>query len=134
MQFNLDTAAPLEVNIRRYLTLVRVENPEHYRVLTFSLYTELCNALTDIRIALKCAPFSHYYKDGEIPIALFNKTIGDLKKVGIIGTCKGGEEVFLSDFAWELYQTKRTPQAPIDTVRAPRRPKSALYPFGEVKS
>jgi hypothetical protein len=124
MQYVLNTSMPLEDHIQRYLTAVRVENPEHYRVPVFTLYVELKEALIRGDGSKVFYP-SRYFRTWELPVALFNKTIGDLKKVGIIGAAKGGEEVFLSNAAWELY-TKNHAVNPFDA------PASSTTPSTEV--
>lgn len=127
----------LEHNIRTYLTEARKTNPTNYRVKTFDLFSNLQRQI-DISIGSIPVGFiiplhwdytSPDYRRkrlvesvmsksaglcGRIPVALFNKTIGDLKKVGIIGTCKGGEEVFLSDAAWQLHERLKVASAQFD--------------------
>ncbi len=106
MKFEYDISQLFEQNLRAYLTAARESNPTVYRVTAFMLFSDLN--------ASRAAAWVDFYKrnplqrrpatpDYGITATTFNKTIGDLKKVGIIGTCKGGEEVFLSNAAWELH-------------------------------
>src|SRR5260370_37873612 len=103
MQYALNTHVSLEENIQNLLTVIRLNNPKNYRVRTFNLYTDIKNVLRQgERYPDGTSIFqpSRYFRTQDLPVAVFNKTIGDLKKVGIIGTTKGGEELFLSDVAW----------------------------------
>jgi hypothetical protein len=102
MQYLFDTSIPLEEHIQSYLTSVRLENPLAYRVPVFTLYTELKEALLNSngKTFPKIFYPTRYFKTWDLPVAVFNKTVGDMKRAGIIGTCKGGEEVFLSNAAF----------------------------------
>ncbi len=105
LQYEFNLLIPLEQNIQSYLTAVRKANPEEYRVTMFTLFTNL-NAARVVAISRwrnRHTGRADWPQDTGIAVATFNKTIGDLKKVGIIGTCKGGEEAFLSNAAWELH-------------------------------
>jgi len=109
MSFAFDLNKPLEQNVQSYLTAVREADSVNYRVTMFALYTDLKKSMATVISSIPpkhgIVLYRNYYRDNDIPVAFFNKTIGDLKKVGIIGTCKGGEEVFLSNAAWELHVT-----------------------------
>ena len=100
--FEFDLLKPLEWNIQSYLEQVRLANPKSYRVRMFDIFTGINAARAIAFTAKKDARGYDSRLDYGIPVAVFNKTIGDMKKVGIIGTAKGGEEVYLSDAAWEL--------------------------------
>jgi hypothetical protein len=104
IQFVFDLHKPLEQNIQSYLTAVRESNPAEYRVTMFMLLTCLNAAKTAAWTIYRSKPLGRMAgSDPGIPVAVFNKTVGDMKRAGIIGTCKGGEEVFLSNAAWDLY-------------------------------
>ena len=100
--FNFDSQAPLEDNIQSYLTSIR-PNPFASQVSMFELYTEMNEALH--RLDAMSTDSSRYYRSRNILVATFNKTIGDLKKVGIVAQNRGGE-VYLSEAAWQLYRDK----------------------------
>jgi hypothetical protein len=97
--FKFDNTKPLEYNVREYLTYVRRMNPTNFHVQTFQLYTDLSDAVTS------ALPNQNLYRfrDAGLPVAAFNKTIGDMKKAGIVGTTKNSQEVFLSDIAWDNF-------------------------------
>lgn len=100
MPFKFEFHQSLEQNIRECLTIVREENPDRYCVPMLLLYSWMANAASGVR-------WGPYYKTGEITAAVFNKAIGDLKKVGIVRTAKNSAGVFLSDDAWEMYLAKK---------------------------
>jgi hypothetical protein len=98
MSFKFDNTKTLDYNVREYLTDVRQMNPTNYRVRKFKLYTDLNNAM-----ASKTPLWAKRNRDGsliDLPVAVFNTIIGDMKKVGIIKTAHDSQEVFLSDDAW----------------------------------
>jgi hypothetical protein len=118
-----DKAMRLEDLIRTHLTTVRKQNPTNYMVSTLALYELVASW-------------------NELPTGHFNKIIGDMKRVGIVGTAnttKGGALVFLSDVAWQSYERKNgivpvappvEPQPQIDwaKVSQPKKVRS-LSPF-----
>ncbi len=105
MQFTFDIHVPLEINVQSYLTSVR-NNPFTFQVAMFDLYT-IMNA------TLSAVPWDYTqntrYRSRIIQAATFNKTIGDLKKVGIVSQAKNGG-LYLSDAAWELRQQSQAPK------------------------
>lgn len=104
--FRFDYSKLLEHNIREYLTDLKLRVPETPRVLMFKLYTDLSNSLASLRYPIsKFTPAPPLYKTFSIPAALFTKTIGDMKKIGIVGTAKDSQQVFLSDSAWDEYRS-----------------------------
>lgn len=121
MNFSFDVRKTLERNIESYLTAVRESNPQEYRITMFMLFTRL-NCSRTAAFILKQRELGQREltsPDSGIPVAVFNKTIGDMKRVGIIGTCKGGEEVFLSNAAWELHVKEEAWRAPSEESTTP---------------
>ena len=47
------------------------------------------------------------YGNATITARFFNSIISDMKRVGIIGTARGGEVVFLSPYSWKTELRKR---------------------------
>jgi hypothetical protein len=90
--FTYNPYQSLERNVQSYLTAARKANPTHYRVPTFTVYT-------DIQESAAAGPPRNPVAT-VISAAQFNKCVGDLRRVGIVGTAKGGDEMFLSDAAW----------------------------------
>jgi hypothetical protein len=84
--FRFDLRRSVENNIKRYLIEFREANPQTYRVKMFTLYTDISTTASD-----------------EVPAAVFNQIISDLKRVGIVRTAQDSQEVYLSDAAWELH-------------------------------
>ena len=79
------TTQQLERFIRAYLTLHREKHP-FAAVSTLVLF----NSVETHMVGTTAAQF--------------NKTVGDLKRTGIVGTAKGGEALFLTDAAWNMHQ------------------------------
>jgi hypothetical protein len=104
--FQYDTHKSLEQNIREYLTDYRLSNAPNFRVPMFALYTKMGEGFSNLSAAV------------------FNKVIGDMKKAGIVQTIHG-QEVFLSDAAWQLY-CKTPHKAPVKI--------DSSNPFGGVRS
>ena len=100
MPFTFDFHQSLEQNIRECLTIVRKENPDRYCVPMLLLYSWMANAVSGVQ-------YGRYYKTGEITAAVFNKAIGDLKKVGIVRTAKNSAGVYLSDDAWAMHLAEK---------------------------
>ena len=108
MSFKFNEQAPLEHNVQAYLTeltqsALRCPFDSKY-ISMFDLYTELNNALA--KVPYDYTNLSRYYKSRSILAATFNKTIGDLKKVGIVAQSKEG--LYLSDAAWQAASTGGT--------------------------
>lgn len=96
--FQFNHCVALEHNVTNYLTDLRLDSPAAYSILTFKLYTDL-----RMGAASRSKEVFNLYKSGDIPAALFNKTIGDLKKIGIVRTAKDSQYISLSDIAWAEY-------------------------------
>lgn len=84
------TQQQLEKYIRKFLTVQRGNHPRDYTVTTLVLYTII-------------------EKTFGSTAGQFNKTIGDMKKAGIVSTAKGGEIIFLSHDAWEMHVNSHKP-------------------------
>lgn len=84
--FSFNVKKQLDYNIRGTLTNVRLLNPANPRITVFSLYSILSKAYNT-----------------DIPVVAFNKTLGDMKKIGIVSVIGHKREVFLSDDAWKEY-------------------------------
>jgi hypothetical protein len=102
MNYNEQRTRDLESTIRTHLTLVRLQNPTDYAIAMLALYEYITNIMPDMTGCLN-QPLPLY---AWVSTGVFNKTIGDMKKAGVIGTAKGGDVVFLSNAAWELYAKK----------------------------
>ena len=76
----------VEASLRRALTEKREAQPENYRVLSLVAYDA----------------FRRNFP--ALTAGLFNKIIGDMKRIGVVGTTKNGE-IFLSDSAWASRQS-----------------------------
>src|SRR5258705_352667 len=96
--FVFNEQAPLEHNVQAYLTeLTRYVSRRPFDdrcryISMFDLYNELNKALANV--SLVYTNQSRYYRSRSILAATFNKTIGDLKKVGIVAQSKDG--IYLS--------------------------------------
>jgi CRP-like cAMP-binding protein len=87
----------LESLIRGYLTGKRLNDPDNYAITMLTLYEYVTTVVLEHhRAALYLG----------LPTGIFNKIVGDMKRAGIIGMAKGGDIVFLSNAAWELYTKK----------------------------
>lgn len=100
MSFQFNYHQSLEQNIRRCLTTIREENPDNYGVPMLLLYSWMANAVSDVQ-------FGIYNNKGGLTAAVFNKAVGDLKKVGIVRTAKTSAHVYLSDDAWAMHLERK---------------------------
>lgn len=69
------------------------------------------------RVQLYIYVESRLRSHGIITTGFFNGIISDMKRAGVIGTARGGEAVFLSEYSWKLEYDKRNQDSEIDALR-----------------
>jgi hypothetical protein len=60
---------------------------------------------------------SQLYPGVIVTTRFFNTVVSDMKRVGLIGTAKGGEVMFLSDYSWGQERDKRNQNGELDKLR-----------------